>query len=79
MLILFHKEECPYCAKVRTFMSDSSVSYVSLVCPNGSKSRAILEKLGGKQQVPFLVDTDAGEMMYESDDIIEYVKANHTR
>lgn len=77
MLILFHKEECPYCAKVRQFMSDHKVSYVSLVCPNGSESRKILDQLGGKQQVPFLLDTDKGEWMYESADIIEYVQEHY--
>ncbi len=77
MLILFHKEECPFCLKVRQFLSDSHVSYVSVVSPSGAPSRKILDKLGGKMQVPFLVDTDKGEMMYESDDIIEYVKSNY--
>ncbi len=77
MLILFHKEECPFCHKVRQFMSDSHVSYVSLVSPVGAPSRKILMQLGGKQQVPFLVDTDKGEMMYESDDIVEYIKKNY--
>lgn len=77
MLILFHKEECPYCLKVRQFMSDNSVSYVSLVTPNGSESRKILEKLGGKQQVPFLLDTDHGEWLYESSDIIDYIEKNY--
>ena len=30
--------------------------------------------MGGKRQVPFLVDTDRNIQMYESDDIIEYLK-----
>jgi len=34
-------------------------------------SKELLE-LGGQQQVPFLVDGDV--KMYESDDIIEYIK-----
>ncbi len=77
MLILFHREECPFCLKVRQFMSDNRVSYVSVVSPKDSPSRKVLMKLGGQQQVPFLVDTDKGEMMYESNDIIEYVKKNY--
>ncbi len=77
MLILIHKEECPYSLKVRQFMSDNHISYVSLVSPTGAPSRKILMKLGGKQQVPFLVDTDVGEMMYESDDIVEYLKKTY--
>ena len=77
MLILFHREECSYCLKVRQFMSDNCVSYVSVVSPKESPSRKVLMQLGGKQQVPFLIDTDQGEMMYESDDIVEYVRKNY--
>ena len=33
----------------------------------------LLEK-GGKQQVPFLVDTETGVSMYESSDIIDYIR-----
>ncbi len=35
----------------------------------------LIEK-GGKQQVPFLVDTDKGVSMYESSDIIDYIREN---
>ena len=79
MLILFHKEECPYCHKVRQFMSDNCLTYVSLVSPSGSPSREILMKLGGKQQVPFLVDTDHGKMMYESEDIVKYLQESYVK
>lgn len=77
MLLLFHKEECPFCLKVRQFMSDHHISYTSIVSPTGAPSRKVLLKLGGKEQVPFLVDADKGEMMYESGDIIEYLKKNY--
>lgn len=77
MLILFQKEECPYCAKVRQYLSDSQISYVSVVSPSGSESRNVLEQLGGQQQVPFLLDVDRGEWMYESSDIIEYLEQNY--
>jgi len=43
-------------------------------------NREVLMKIGGKQQVPFLIDDkgDRGKMtMYESDDIIEYLKHNY--
>lgn len=33
----------------------------------------LLEK-GGKNQVPFLVDVESGVSMYESSDIIEYMR-----
>jgi glutaredoxin 2 len=44
----------------------------------GAPSRKVLLKLGGKEQVPFMVDTDKGVMMYESEDIIEYLKKNYS-
>lgn len=77
MLLLVHKEECPYCAKVRQFMSDHNISYNSLVSKTGAPSRDVLEALGGKGQVPFLIDFDKGKWMYESDDIIDYLKKNY--
>lgn len=58
-------------------MSDHHISYVSVVSPIGAPSRKILMKLGGLQQVPFLVDTDKGEMMYESSDIVEYLRKHY--
>lgn len=36
----------------------------------------LLEK-GGKKQVPFLVDTEKDISMYESNDIIEYIRENY--
>jgi glutathione S-transferase len=59
-------------------MSDSHISYTSVVSPKGAPSRKVLLKLGGKEQVPFMVDTDKGVMMYESEDIIEYLKKNYS-
>ena len=34
---------------------------------------------GGKRQVPYLVDVEAAVEMYESDDIVEYLKGKHAR
>lgn len=36
----------------------------------------LIEK-GGKRQVPYLVDTDKDVAMYESNDIIEYIRDNY--
>lgn len=79
MLILIHKQSCPYCGKVRDYMAENNIEYVSVPSESDSPSRKILEKMGGKQQVPFLLDFDKGEMMYESNDIIEYLKDNYEK
>ncbi len=36
----------------------------------------LIEK-GGKRQVPYLVDTDKDVAMYESNDIIDYIRENY--
>lgn len=56
-------------------MSDK-VSYEEVTAERGTPGAEEVERLGGKLQVPFLVDTEAGISMYESDDIINYVQKN---
>ena len=46
-------------------------SDIKLVDAHQEQNKKKLIKLGGKVQVPFLVDNDV--MMYESDDIISYL------
>lgn len=73
MIDLYILETCPFCRKVMSFFDENNIKY---------NKKNILEqdnldelmKLGGNQQVPFLVDNDNNKSMYESDDIIEYVK-----
>ena len=38
----------------------------------------LLEK-GGKKQVPFLVDSEKNVSMYESNDIIDYLRDNYSK
>ena len=71
---LFIYETCPFCLKVRDAMK--SMGYkegedIQLVDAHQEENKERLLTLGGKAQVPFLVDGDT--MMYESDDIIEYL------
>lgn len=77
MLLLVHKEECPYSQKVRTFLSDNNLSYVSLVSKSGAPSREVVKGLGGQDQVPFLIDFDEGKSMYESDEIVKYLEEKY--
>lgn len=79
MLELYQKESCPYCHKVRQEFENMGVDYCIKPMPDGSTRRKELIELGGKEQVPFLVDTDKNVKMYESEDIINYVKENYGR
>ena len=73
MLDLYILETCPYCKKVLTFMAENGIicNKIDIVDRQNEDS---LIKLGGKRQVPFLIDKERNIQMYESNDIIEYLK-----
>lgn len=74
MLELYILETCPYSRKVMDFMKANGIEYKK----HDIAQPEIMEKLvelGGKTQVPFLFDPDNGEKIYESDEIIDYVKS----
>lgn len=73
MLDLYILETCPYCLKVMNFLDENGIIYNKVDIKN-EQNKENLIKLGGKRQVPFLVDNDRNIQMYESDDIIEYLK-----
>lgn len=73
MLELFILESCPYCQKVMSYMDENNIKYTKIDTANKASEESLIQ-IGGKRQVPFLVDTDRNIQMYESADIIEYVK-----
>ena len=85
MLELYQSEGCPYCKRVREKLSDLGVSYVvhNPRLPGGEggdvTNQRTYEELqdGGSDQIPYLVDTDRGEALYESDDIVAYLDEHH--
>jgi glutathione S-transferase len=48
------------------------VDYTIIDGAPGTPCRAVVEKTGGRSMVPFLVDGEV--LMYESDDIIGYLR-----
>ena len=73
MFDLFILETCPYCRKVMNFLDENGIKYNKVDIKDKASEDALIQ-MGGKRQVPFLVDTDRNIQMYESDDIIEYIK-----
>ena len=72
MLNLFILPTCPYCVKVMDYMDEHDIKYEKLNIENPINEETLIT-LGGKRQVPFLVDTDNNVELYESDEIIEYL------
>lgn len=70
MLILYTKNNCPYCDKVKKAFLERKVSYEE----RNIKDPVYLKEVQGynARTMPFLVDTSANISMAESDDIIDY-------
>ena len=73
MFDLFILESCPYCHKVMDFLKENNIKYHKFDIINKDNVLRLLS-VGGKEHVPFLYDEDTNEKIYESDDIIEYIK-----
>ncbi|GIW42252.1 MAG: glutathione S-transferase [Candidatus Binatia bacterium] len=79
LLELFDFEACPYCRKVREALTELDLDYLARPVARGSRRRELLRELGGKVQVPYLVDPNTGTRMYESDDIVSYLNEHYAR
>jgi glutathione S-transferase len=77
LLELYDYEGCPYCRKVREVLTELDLDYVVHPVAHGSPRRDELKRLGGKVQVPFLVDPNTHKKLYESDDIIAYLNQHY--
>ena len=74
-LVLYYYPTCPYCRKVTRFIDKNDLDQIELKNINqDDEAEAELIEIGGKRQVPCLfID---GEPLYESDDIINWLKSN---
>lgn len=73
MLNLFVLDTCPYCQKVMDFLDTKALTYHKFDIKFGDNLQKLLT-IGGKEQVPFLFNDDTGDKLYESDEIIGYLK-----
>lgn len=77
MLILYMRPGCPYCAKVFRVAEVLGVVFDERNINDPAVNAELLAR-GGKRQVPYLVDSERGIEMYESDDIIAHLHASFT-
>jgi glutathione S-transferase len=77
-LTLYELEGCPYCAKVKTKLSELDLEYESVMVPRSHSDRTEVEEVSGQTGVPVLIDEEHGiEGMPESDDIVEYLEETY--
>lgn len=70
---------CPYCEVVRRKVKELGLQEgvdIEIRDRDKAQHRADLIERGGKPQVPYLVDFETKEEMYESADIAEYLTSN---
>lgn len=73
MLILYTKQGCPFCEKVKEAAAELGVEFDERDINEKPEHLDELIAHGGMRQVPFLVDEENNVAMYESDDIITYL------
>ena len=78
LLELYEFEGCPFCRKVREALSVLDLDAMIHPCPKGGpRYRQWVIERGGKAQFPYLVDSNTGKELYESDEIIAYLFENY--
>jgi glutathione S-transferase len=78
LLELYEYEGCPYCRLVREALTELDLDARIYPCPKGgTRFRPRVKELGGKTQFPFLVDPNTGTKLYESADIVAYLRKTY--
>jgi glutaredoxin 3 len=79
MLTLYFKPTCAFCHRVIQIAENLKIEMdMKDISEDESALAELLEK-GGMEQVPFLVDPSKGVSMYESSDIIDYLRENYSQ
>jgi glutaredoxin 3 len=73
MYTLYYMPACPYCQKVLSFAQENNIELTLKDIHEGENESELVAR-GGKKTVPYLVDDASGQEMYESMDIIQYLK-----
>jgi glutathione S-transferase len=68
---------CPFCQRVMQVAENLKVDFDLKDISEDEETRLELIEKGGNAQVPYLVDTEKEVAMYESNDIIEYIRVNY--
>ncbi|XP_057960907.1 uncharacterized protein LOC131152951 [Malania oleifera] len=70
-------EGSPFCKLVREVLVELELPHILRSCARGSPKRQILCEKAGTFQVPYLEDPNTGVQMFESADIVDYLRATY--
>ena len=77
LLELWSFEASPYCRLVRETLSMLEIPYLLHNVGKGSPKRPAFVARSGKMKVPFLYDPNEGKEMFESAEIVAYLRATY--
>jgi len=77
MLKLYQAEWCPYCARVRSKMTDLGITYINVNVPRAKPDRKELMDIAGSPGIPTLVTEDGKVIADDDQAIIEYLEKNY--
>ena len=77
-LELWSFESSPYSRRVREELCELELPYVLHNVGKNSRNRPALLERAGKIQVPYLEDANTGTKMFESRDIVRYLRATYS-
>ena len=72
-------ESSPYCRIVREVLSELGLPYVQRSTPVGSARWAEVKAFGEPGTVPYLIDPNTGTALFESADIVHYLRSQYGR
>lgn len=74
---LWAYEGSPFCKIVREVLVELELPHIFRSCARGSPKRQILFEKTGHFQAPYIEDPNTGVQMFESAEIVEYLKATY--
>ncbi|MEO9171318.1 MAG: glutaredoxin domain-containing protein, partial [Candidatus Baltobacteraceae bacterium] len=72
-IVLYQAEWCPYCAKVRSKMTDMLLNYRVVNVPHEHEKRAVVKELFGATGIPSMIDGDV-KISDDDEKIIAYLE-----
>lgn len=76
-ITLYRLHSCPYCSKVVNALQQHDLPYRSRFVEPLHSKRDVVKALTGTRTVPAIVDENTGVVMSESENIVNYIRANY--
>ncbi len=75
-IVLYQAEWCPYCARVRSAMTDLLLDYKIVNVPQDHSQRTAVKDLFGTTGIPSMIDGDV-KIADDDDAIVDYLQKKY--